>query len=637
MKALIKINILLVLIYAGLTQAFTYQGELTNQGSPFSGSIEMSFSLFDSSTMGNQIGNSDIQVVTVANGRFVVNLDQWMMFFDGSDLWLEIAVDLTGSNVTTLSPRQKLEAAPYAEFSYDGGGITSVIAGTGLLGGGPSGNVTLDVDTSAIQQRIGSSCPTGQAIRSVAADGTVTCQVTSGTGSNYSAGIGLTLTGTTFNVNVGSGNGLDSDLLDGKDSTDFMAATADSWVNTTGDAMTGALDIDNSDSSYMLLVVNSNATSGDGIRASNASPRTGDAAIYASNSSSGNAVLAISTSGVGVNGITNGTTGSPYGVYGNAVGNNGETSYGVRGESSSSLGTGVGGVAPFVGVFGSGTATTSENWGVYGKTLSTLGYGVYGIASNSAGHNYGVYGTSASADGYGVYGVNTDANGAGVRGESLNGHAVEGVVDSLNGGTGTGVYGSGGLTGTAAKFENAVTGTTAVTIQNIASPTAPALKVTGATNLEGPVTWKTVTSYVSVPAAAFTPRDDSYVYINSGDSLVPNNTNSAFYVAPVQLPHGAIVTKLTFYWSDTSFEGGNVILHQNNMGQSSLMASVVVPASTTSGGGGHYSADDTNIAHSTIDNSANSYFLYMYLPIDSSSHSIAANGVSIEYTINKPY
>ena len=41
----------------------------------------------------------------------------------------------------------------------------------------------------------------------------------------------------------GAGSTLDADLLDGKDSSDFMSAGADSRVDTAGDTMTGALTV----------------------------------------------------------------------------------------------------------------------------------------------------------------------------------------------------------------------------------------------------------------------------------------------------------------------------------------------------------------------------------------------------------
>jgi hypothetical protein len=55
------------------------------------------------------------------------------------------------------------------------GTISGVTAGTGLSGGGTTGGVSLAVDTTAIQRLVTGTCVAPNAIRAVAADGTVTC------------------------------------------------------------------------------------------------------------------------------------------------------------------------------------------------------------------------------------------------------------------------------------------------------------------------------------------------------------------------------------------------------------------------------------------------------------------------------
>jgi hypothetical protein len=74
---------------------------------------------------------------------------------------------------------------------------TTYSAGPGLTLTG----TTFAVNTSTIQARVTGTCPAGQAIRAIAMDGTVTCEVDDDT--TYSAGPGLTLTGTTFAVAPG--------------------------------------------------------------------------------------------------------------------------------------------------------------------------------------------------------------------------------------------------------------------------------------------------------------------------------------------------------------------------------------------------------------------------------------------------
>lgn len=95
-----------------------------------------------------------------------------------------------------------------------GGTITGVTPGYGLQGGGTSGNVGLNVVTTSVQTRVNTGCSNGSAIRSIDADGGVVCETVAGAGagtiSGVSAGSGLSGGGTsgqvTLTVNF-SGNG----------------------------------------------------------------------------------------------------------------------------------------------------------------------------------------------------------------------------------------------------------------------------------------------------------------------------------------------------------------------------------------------------------------------------------------------
>jgi cysteine-rich repeat protein len=62
------------------------------------------------------------------------------------------------------------------------GDVTSVTAGTGLTGGGDTGDVTLNADTTYLQRRVSSTCSAGSSIRTINENGTVVCEPDDGVG-----------------------------------------------------------------------------------------------------------------------------------------------------------------------------------------------------------------------------------------------------------------------------------------------------------------------------------------------------------------------------------------------------------------------------------------------------------------------
>ena len=97
--------------------AFTYQGRLTDNGSPANGRYDLKFSVFDSTGGDGLVGGSLTNSPTaVGNGLFTVSLDFGTGIFTGPTRWLEIGVRTNGSTApyVSLSPRQPVTPTPYA-------------------------------------------------------------------------------------------------------------------------------------------------------------------------------------------------------------------------------------------------------------------------------------------------------------------------------------------------------------------------------------------------------------------------------------------------------------------------------------------------------------------------------------------
>ncbi|MHA7814410.1 MAG: tail fiber domain-containing protein [Phycisphaerales bacterium] len=124
---------------------FTYQGRLTDAGSPADGMYEFQVRLLDGSNA--QIGATQLLMADVVEGGFMLNLDFGANAFDGSARFLEIGVRsvMSGGAYTVLTPNTRVASAPVAQFALEGNegpqGPQGPIGPEGPQGAqGPQGN-----------------------------------------------------------------------------------------------------------------------------------------------------------------------------------------------------------------------------------------------------------------------------------------------------------------------------------------------------------------------------------------------------------------------------------------------------------------------------------------------------------------
>ena len=98
------------------SSSFTYQGRLTDGGTPANVPHDFQFKLYDSD--GHPQGSPNMVTksgVPVTNGVFTVQLDFGASGFPGADRFLDISVKKpTDSLFVPLTPRQPLTSTPYA-------------------------------------------------------------------------------------------------------------------------------------------------------------------------------------------------------------------------------------------------------------------------------------------------------------------------------------------------------------------------------------------------------------------------------------------------------------------------------------------------------------------------------------------
>jgi hypothetical protein len=273
--------------------AFTYQGRLEDGGAPANGTYDLRFIVYNADAGGSQVGSTVVvEDVAVTSGLFTISLDFGTGIFGGDKRWIEIGVrpgSSTGTYVI-VAPRQELTPTPNAIYSQSaatagtaaaapwsgitgkpagfaddtdndalsalscgsgqiakwngsawacaadsnsGGTVTSITAGTGLLGGTITTSGTIGVDPSAVQARITGTCPAGSSIRIVDASGTVVCEIDDNSGGDI--------------TDVRAGSGLTGGAASGSATLDVAAGTG---ISVAADAV--SLDTTFTDGRYIM-------------------------------------------------------------------------------------------------------------------------------------------------------------------------------------------------------------------------------------------------------------------------------------------------------------------------------------------------------------------------------------------------
>ena len=125
------------------SEIITYQGQLLEESSPFTGTVNMDFRLYTDESGGSLVASQSIPSVPVSEGLFQVELLFGNQPYE-TGLWLEVEAD----NIV-LTPRQRVAAVPLALHSLNGGDSFWDLSG-GVLGYDGAVSIGTGVDNEAL-------------------------------------------------------------------------------------------------------------------------------------------------------------------------------------------------------------------------------------------------------------------------------------------------------------------------------------------------------------------------------------------------------------------------------------------------------------------------------------------------------
>ena len=379
------------------TTAFTYQGQLKEAGAVVNGTYDFEFRLSDSAVLGIQLAAAQTAAdVVVVDGVFTVNLDfgnQW----NGDARWLDIRVrpGVEVGAYTVLSPRQKLNAAPYAH------GLVLPVnetanASTGLM-------TLTNTNTTGHGMRVTSVAPSGEYPAGffqpvIAADTNDGNGIYALTSSNGAYALYAVQGGDSGRAIVGINRGTSGNVatLDITSSANNNTALA---VTSAGTGTVGGFAASNSASTSTALQATQAGTGGAGFFDNNntnatvptlrAESSAQGESIPGANQNKGIAIKGSSTGSFGIGVMGTGLTAGVFGysgatggagVLGRTNGGGGSVSSGVRGEGN---GAGTVAISAFNN-FGTGVYSLAQAGGT-GISASNGGSNVSGYAGDFDG------------------------------------------------------------------------------------------------------------------------------------------------------------------------------------------------------------------------------------------------------------
>ena len=119
--------------------------------------------------------------------------------------------------------------------------------------------------------------------------------------------------------------------------------------------------------------------------------------------------------------------------------------------------------------------------------------------------------------------------------------------------------------------------------------------------------------FISIMGGTFTPTDETIRWnVNAGELSNPDTENTGTYIAPVNLPQGAVVKQLVVFYNDLRTDNLSVDLRRKTIDQ--FFQNLASVSSQGTDGYGSSVNDTINVNFKKIDNLTYSYAVTAYIP-----------------------